>query len=124
MRQVCATTGLSASKRVKAPLPSRTDVPSLCRRTPRAVDKTYSSFRSLLGVSFARDDSGAFLQFCGLDRLMSFAQERGPILQSGGVAEVALTTAAALTLTSKHQVEMPITEQMDGVLHHGKCGSD
>ena len=36
------------------------------------------------------------------------------------VAEGVLTTAATLALARKHQVEMPITEQMDAVLHHGK----
>ena len=36
------------------------------------------------------------------------------------IAEGVLTTAATLELARKHQVEMPITEQMDAVLHHGK----
>ena len=36
------------------------------------------------------------------------------------VAEGVLTTAATLSLARKHEVEMPITEQMDAVLHHGK----
>jgi glycerol-3-phosphate dehydrogenase (NAD(P)+) len=36
------------------------------------------------------------------------------------VAEGVLTTAATLSLARKHHVEMPITEQMDAVLHHGK----
>jgi len=36
------------------------------------------------------------------------------------IAEGVLTTAATLALARKHQVEMPITEQMDAVLHHGK----
>jgi glycerol-3-phosphate dehydrogenase (NAD(P)+) len=36
------------------------------------------------------------------------------------VAEGVLTTAATLALARKHRVEMPITEQMDAVLHHGK----
>lgn len=36
------------------------------------------------------------------------------------VAEGVLTTVATLALARKHQVEMPIAEQMDAVLHHGK----
>ena len=36
------------------------------------------------------------------------------------IAEGVLTTTATLALARKHQVEMPITEQMDAVLHHGK----
>jgi glycerol-3-phosphate dehydrogenase (NAD(P)+) len=36
------------------------------------------------------------------------------------IAEGVLTTAATLALARVHQVEMPITEQMDAVLHHGK----
>jgi len=36
------------------------------------------------------------------------------------IAEGVLTTAATVALARKHQVEMPITEQMDAVLHHGK----
>ncbi|MCI0417722.1 MAG: NAD(P)-dependent glycerol-3-phosphate dehydrogenase [Acidobacteria bacterium] len=36
------------------------------------------------------------------------------------VAEGVMTTSATLALAKKHQLEMPITEQMDGVLHHGK----
>jgi glycerol-3-phosphate dehydrogenase (NAD(P)+) len=36
------------------------------------------------------------------------------------IAEGVLTTAATLALARKHQVEMPITEQMDAVLHHGR----
>lgn len=36
------------------------------------------------------------------------------------VAEGVLTTGATLALARKHHVEMPITEQMDAVLHHGK----
>jgi len=36
------------------------------------------------------------------------------------VAEGVLTTTATLCLARKHDVEMPITEQMDAVLHHGK----
>ena len=36
------------------------------------------------------------------------------------VAEGVLTTVATLALARKHQVEMPITEQMDAVLHHGR----
>lgn len=40
------------------------------------------------------------------------------------VAEGVLTTAATLALANKHHVEMPITEQMDAVLHHGKSPRD
>ncbi len=36
------------------------------------------------------------------------------------VAEGVITTRAALQLAGRHQVEMPITEQMNLVLHHGK----
>jgi glycerol-3-phosphate dehydrogenase (NAD(P)+) len=36
------------------------------------------------------------------------------------IAEGVLTTAATLALARKHQVEMPITEQMNAVLHHGR----
>jgi len=36
------------------------------------------------------------------------------------VAEGLLTTVATLSLARKHRVEMPITDQMNGVLHHGK----
>jgi glycerol-3-phosphate dehydrogenase (NAD(P)+) len=36
------------------------------------------------------------------------------------IAEGVLTTTATLALARKHQAEMPITEQMDAVLHHGK----
>lgn len=38
----------------------------------------------------------------------------------GMVAEGVLTTSAALGLARKHQVEMPITEQMQSILHDGK----
>src|SRR5208337_2432673 len=38
----------------------------------------------------------------------------------GMVAEGVFTTHAALELARSHRVEMPITEQMDAVLHHGK----
>ena len=38
----------------------------------------------------------------------------------GKVAEGVRTTAAALGLARRHEVEMPITEQMDLILHHGK----
>ena len=36
------------------------------------------------------------------------------------IAEGVLTTKATLALARKNEVEMPITEQMDAVLHHGK----
>lgn len=39
----------------------------------------------------------------------------------GKVAEGVRTTAAALGLAQRHGVEMPITEQMDLILHHGKA---
>ena len=39
---------------------------------------------------------------------------------NGKVAEGVTTTAAALNLAQHHGVEMPITEQMDAVLHHNK----
>ena len=38
----------------------------------------------------------------------------------GTVAEGVLTTHAALELARSRRVEMPITEQMDAVLHRGK----
>jgi len=38
----------------------------------------------------------------------------------GKVAEGVRTTAAAIGLARQHGVEMPITEQMDAILHHGK----
>jgi len=46
----------------------------------------------------------------------------GDILQemNGKVAEGVVSTAAALGLAARYGVEMPITEQMDAVLHHGK----
>jgi glycerol-3-phosphate dehydrogenase (NAD(P)+) len=40
------------------------------------------------------------------------------------VAEGILTTPATLALAGKHRVEMPITQQMDQVLHHGKSPRD
>jgi glycerol-3-phosphate dehydrogenase (NAD(P)+) len=40
---------------------------------------------------------------------------------NGKVAEGIRTTAAALGLAREHRVEMPITEQMDAILHHGKA---
>jgi glycerol-3-phosphate dehydrogenase (NAD(P)+) len=40
------------------------------------------------------------------------------------VAEGILTTPATLALARKHRVEMPITQQMDQVLHHGKSPRD
>ncbi len=39
---------------------------------------------------------------------------------NGKVAEGVLSTAAALGLAARYQVEMPITEQMDAILHRGK----
>jgi glycerol-3-phosphate dehydrogenase (NAD(P)+) len=42
----------------------------------------------------------------------------------GMVAEGVLTTRAALGLAKKHRVEMPITEQMESILHHGKSPHD
>ena len=39
---------------------------------------------------------------------------------NGKVAEGVTTTAAALNLAQHHGVEMPITEQMDAVLHHNQ----
>jgi glycerol-3-phosphate dehydrogenase (NAD(P)+) len=38
----------------------------------------------------------------------------------GKVAEGIRSTAAALGLAARYGVEMPITEQMDAILHHGK----
>ncbi len=39
---------------------------------------------------------------------------------NGKVAEGVLSTAAALGLAARYEVEMPITEQMDAILHRGK----
>ena len=39
---------------------------------------------------------------------------------NGKVAEGVLTTAAALGLASRYGVEMPITQQIDAILHHGR----
>jgi glycerol-3-phosphate dehydrogenase (NAD(P)+) len=39
----------------------------------------------------------------------------------GAVAEGILTTTAAVGLAHTHEVEMPITEQMQAILHHGKA---
>jgi glycerol-3-phosphate dehydrogenase (NAD(P)+) len=39
---------------------------------------------------------------------------------NGKVAEGIFSTAAALGLAARYEVEMPIAEQMDAVLHHGK----
>jgi glycerol-3-phosphate dehydrogenase (NAD(P)+) len=46
----------------------------------------------------------------------------GDILNSmgGKVAEGVLTTRAALGLATAHGIEMPITTQVDTILHHGK----
>ncbi len=42
----------------------------------------------------------------------------------GKVAEGIRTTSAALGLAKAHDVEMPITEQMAAILHHGKAPQD
>jgi len=42
----------------------------------------------------------------------------------GKVAEGVRSTTAALGLAKKHGVEMPITEQMEAILHHGKAPKD
>jgi glycerol-3-phosphate dehydrogenase (NAD(P)+) len=42
----------------------------------------------------------------------------------GAVAEGVLTTNAAVGLAQKMNVEMPITEQMHAILHHGKLPQD
>jgi glycerol-3-phosphate dehydrogenase (NAD(P)+) len=39
---------------------------------------------------------------------------------NGKIAEGVQSTAAALGLAARHGVEMPITEQMDAILHQGK----
>jgi len=39
---------------------------------------------------------------------------------NGKVAEGIRSTTAALGLAARYEVEMPITEQMDAILHHGK----
>src|SRR6202042_3596568 len=39
---------------------------------------------------------------------------------NGKVAEGIRSTAAALGLAARYEVEMPITEQMDAILHRGK----
>jgi glycerol-3-phosphate dehydrogenase (NAD(P)+) len=39
---------------------------------------------------------------------------------SGKVAEGVLTTRAALGLANERGIEMPITEQVDSILHHGR----
>jgi glycerol-3-phosphate dehydrogenase (NAD(P)+) len=47
------------------------------------------------------------------------------LAQLGGkVAEGVRTTSAALGLARAHDVEMPITEQMDAILHQGKSPQD
>ena len=43
---------------------------------------------------------------------------------NGKVAEGVHSTAAALGLAARYAVEMPITHQMDAVLHHGKSPRD
>jgi glycerol-3-phosphate dehydrogenase (NAD(P)+) len=49
-------------------------------------------------------------------------RELNDILQDlhGKVAEGVRSTAAALGLAARYGVEMPITEQMDAILHRGK----
>jgi glycerol-3-phosphate dehydrogenase (NAD(P)+) len=42
----------------------------------------------------------------------------------GKVAEGVPTTAAALGLAAEHGIEMPITEQVDAILHRGKSPRD
>jgi len=42
----------------------------------------------------------------------------------GMVAEGVFTTRAAVELAHAHKVEMPITAQMDAILHHGKSPRD
>lgn len=42
----------------------------------------------------------------------------------GKVAEGVRTTSAALGLARRHGVEMPITEQMEAILHHGRAPFD
>jgi len=42
----------------------------------------------------------------------------------GQVAEGVRSTTAALGLAQRHSVEMPITEQMNAILHHGKPPAD
>ena len=39
---------------------------------------------------------------------------------NGKVAEGITSTTAALGLAARYEVEMPITEQMDAILHRGK----
>jgi glycerol-3-phosphate dehydrogenase (NAD(P)+) len=50
----------------------------------------------------------------------------GDILEGmgGKVAEGVLTTGAALGLATAHGIEMPITTQVDAILHHGKSPRD
>jgi len=43
---------------------------------------------------------------------------------NGKVAEGVRSTAAALGLAARYSVEMPITEQMDAILHHNKGPKD
>jgi glycerol-3-phosphate dehydrogenase (NAD(P)+) len=43
---------------------------------------------------------------------------------NGKVAEGVLTTSAALELATRHDVEMPITEQVHAILYHGKHPSE
>lgn len=53
-------------------------------------------------------------------------RELGKILEgmNGQVAEGVGSTAAALGLAARYGVEMPITEQMDAILHRGKSAKD
>jgi glycerol-3-phosphate dehydrogenase (NAD(P)+) len=43
---------------------------------------------------------------------------------NGKVAEGVRSTAAALGLAARYAVEMPITQQMDAILHHGKSPNE
>jgi glycerol-3-phosphate dehydrogenase (NAD(P)+) len=43
---------------------------------------------------------------------------------NGKVAEGVLSTTAALGLAARYAVEMPITEQMDAILHHNKSPNE
>jgi glycerol-3-phosphate dehydrogenase (NAD(P)+) len=39
----------------------------------------------------------------------------------GGVAEGETTVTGALALAARHGVEMPIAEQVEAVIHHGRA---
>ena len=58
----------------------------------------------------------------GLGQGSSLAQTLAGL--NGKVAEGVRTTSAALGLARQHGVEMPITEQMEAILHHGKAPLD